>query len=167
MQQIRRLKMKTRKDRHQKLFNEKFQKNTERIDRAAESKASQIIYDAYSRNRKRDGTSLMSNQELKEILSKNSLYIGTFYVPPKEINRTLRLNLEGVHMNLSRLEKQDNEDDCWAYGRDEFQKVFVIENDGERALCALTYDDSFCPYIIDIVDTTNLYLEGNIGRSII
>lgn len=80
--------------------------------------------------------------------------------------KLFNLNLESVYLNLVKLDKQEHNDKYWAYKQNEFQKIFVLENDGKNALIALTYKDSFCPIIIDTIDTNYIYFEGNMGKEL-
>jgi hypothetical protein len=160
--------MKTRKPRQQKFFNEKFSTNIEKITCNTRRDVWDAIQKEAKATEKQNVRNMPPHERLKKILAKNELYNGSFFISPELINhKLLGLNLEDVYLDLATLKKQDHGDKSWCYREDEFQRVFVVYNDGEKALCALNYNDSWSPIILDTVFTLNTYFEGNICRNII
>jgi len=155
------------KSRHQKFFNDKFLITTTKVKNSMKENIISIIKEQFRKLNKKNPYIKMSNQLLKELLIKNSLYEGVFYISPNDVNSLLNLNLETVHSNLSKLEKQNHGETSWDCDNNEFQKVFVISNDGENAIIAVTYNDAWCQYIFDIIPTNNIFFEGNIGKNIL
>ena len=148
-----------RKERHQKLFQDKFDISEEK--RSSTEIDTEISF--YAKQNKID----VNEKSIKGILAALSLYEGVFYIKPSDVNRNLlRLNLEGVYQNVIKLRKGEHQDNDWAYDNDEFQKVYVLSFDGEYAIIALIYNDSFCPIIVDKIPTHDIYLEGNMAKSI-
>lgn len=153
--------MKT-KERHQKLFNDKFIINTnDKILKCLE------VSNEINLELKRNKKSILTQDELKNILVQNNKYIGCFYASPNIVNYELSLNLEDVYLDLSKLNKQNHNENCWAYDNNEYQKFFVLENNGKKALIATTYKDSFAPIIFDVIDTDLIGFEGNIAVSML
>lgn len=155
-----------RKARHQKLFNDKFMKTIECIKPSTERQSIEDVYNYLQSNKMSVNDINYSN--IQDVLSKSGNYIGQFYIKPSLANRRmLDLNIENVAQDVVTLNKQEHNDNDWAYKNNEFQKIFVMHNDGDKALIALTYNDSWSPFITNIIDTTNIYFEGNIAEQII
>jgi len=152
---------KLRKPRHQKLFNDKFMITTDKVSISFKQ-------EVFDKLREIENEQEINYKNAKEILVGLDLYIGTFYINPDAANwKLLNLNVENVYQDVVKLNKQKHNDNDWAYSNDEFQKVYVLANDGERALVFLTYNDSWCPFILDRIDTENIYFEGNIAKAIL
>ena len=148
-----------RKERHQKFFKDKFIISTEK---ATSSSDIHTLISEATKNIKLD------HKNIKNVLTSLNLYLGTFYVKPTDVNHNLlNLNLENIYQDTVKLNKQEHNDNDWAYDNDEFQKVYVLSFDGEHAIVALTYNDSWTPFIVDCIYTENIYFEGNMAKSII
>ena len=150
--------MKT-KQRHLKLFDEKFSISSDKLERDTD------LYNLIS-----DATKNIdiTHKNIKQILSNLNLYLGVFYIKPSDVNfNLLNLNLENVYQDTVKLNKQEHSDNDWSYDNDEFQKVFVLKFNGSHAIVALTYNDSWSPLIVDTIPTHNIYLEGNIAKSLL
>jgi homogentisate 1,2-dioxygenase len=155
-----------RKPRQQKTFNDKFQITTDIIKPSFEKKVYEQLKQFLTQNKLKIND--INHKNLKEILSKTNLYQGVFYIQPDFANRKmLNLNIENVAQDVVKLNKQIHNDNDWAYNNDEFQKVYVLHNDGVNALICITYNDSFTPLIIQSINTVNIYFEGNIAKQII
>jgi len=154
-----------RKERHQKTFNDKFRITHSKLDTNTFNTIQNIISIEEIKLLKSKLPLSFSNFE--EIIRQNGLYEGLFYIKPSDSNRLLSLNLENVHQNLATLNKQSHDDNDWAYDNNQFQKIFVLANDGDRAFISFLYNDHFINYIIDSIDTTNIFFEGNIAKPII
>jgi hypothetical protein len=145
--------------RHQKFFKDKFLISSEKI-------RSLSIINSMIFNHTRDTPITFKN--VQSILSSLNLYLGVFYIKPSDANfNLLNLNLENVYQDTVKLNKQSHSDNDWAYTNDEFQKVYVLDFDGKNAIIALFYNDPFSPFIIDQIPTENIFLEGNIAKSIL
>jgi len=148
-----------RKDRHQKFFKDKFDISEKRSER----EVNELIRDYFKKNKIE-----INHKTIKDVLVKLNLYQGVFYVQPEDVNhKLLNLNLEDVYQDLAKLKKQKHDDIYWAYDQDEFQKVYVLNYDGTHAIVAVTYNDSFCKLVVDTIRTNNIYLEGNMAKSIL
>ena len=155
-----------RKPRHQKTFNDKFQITTDKIKPSFERKVYEQLEQFLTQSRLKMND--IDHKNLKEILSKTNLYQGVFYIQPDFANRKmLNLNIENVAQDVVRLNKQNHNENDWAYDNDEFQKVYVLHNDGENALVCITYNDCFAPLIIQSINTMNIYFEGNMAKQIL
>jgi hypothetical protein len=156
-----------RKERHQKLWNDKFQITCSKLSEQKIKTKINNFHFSLDRKIKSKGDTKITNTELKELLIQNDLYLGTFYIEPRLTSfNGLDLNLENVYMDLVNLQKTEHDDKDWAYDFNQFQKVYVIANNGEYSKVALTYKDSWCPFIFATVFNDTIYFEGNIGKSL-
>jgi len=156
-----------RKERHQKFWNDKFQITCSKLSEPQIKTKLNNFHYSLDRKIKSNGERKLKNCELKELLIQNDLYLGTFYIEPDLTSfRGLDLNLENVYMDLVELQKTKHNDKDWAYNFNQFQKVYVMANNGKDSIVALTYKDSWSPYVITRVFNDSLYFEGNIGKSL-
>jgi len=147
-----------RKERQLKLFEEKFAINTDKVLYSEEREIQEIL-------KKENKKNPINHKNIKEVLSALGLYNGVFYVNPEDVNfKLLDLNLENIHQDLTKLNKQNHGENDWAYDNDEFQKVYVLKYDGDHAIVALTYNYVlYSPLIVDTILTNHIQLKGNIA----
>lgn len=148
---------KFRKFRNKKTFSDKFPITDDKIKPSMEREISKKLGNLKIK---------INHKNIKESLVSLNLYLGTFYIKPSDANfKLLNLNLEDIYQDLVMLNKQEHNDNDWVYNNNEFQKIYVLKFDGKNAIVALTYNDSFVPFIIDTIYTSNIVFEGNMAKS--
>jgi hypothetical protein len=148
---------KLRKERTEKLFNEKFSINCSWVNVNCE----QTVLENIQRYCKKNNISKLNSKNIKSILTQLDIYLGSFYISPQNTNDIFGFNLENVHQSLSTLNKRAHSENDWAYSNTEFQKVYVLKYDGSIALTLVLYNDNWSDYLIGKIRTNSLYLKGN------
>ena len=171
------------KNRHQKLFKDKFfKKNTYIVENFFNDKTakvfSQIEQEMKNFNQRwKDKSGDIISQKyssafysyLKKLLISRELYLGSVYVD--EAFTWHVLGLENVHcyplVQLNMSEEKDNIDNGVVFGKDDFLKIFIVayDPDKQEAVYCTGYND-WGVLTFGGLKTQNLYIENNFLRSI-
>jgi hypothetical protein len=148
-----------RKPRHQKFFNDKFAISHDSIKGIEKEILIKLDNFLLGINKKRD---YISHKNIIDLLSKIDFYLGVFYIAPNDVNHLLNLNMENIYQDVVKLSDVSHNENDWAYNNDDFQKVFVLANDGQQAVIGAIYNEF--PgniFITNTISTCFLCLEGN------
>jgi len=160
--------MKHRKERHQKLFSEKFAKNITKVHSEMSDDVRdliQTIYDKYEFYRThRD---LEDHKILELVVKEEGFYAGVFYLNPTDDKAMSIINFNPEYgcESLAKI-NQDNETTHRLYKNNEFMKCYVVQYDGKNALAVTTYNDSFNPIIYSVFDAEVLGLENGVIKTL-
>lgn len=160
--------MKLRKERHQKLFNEKFAKNVTKVHSELSDTIRDlinIIYNKYEFYRSHRG--LLDHEILELVVKEEGFYVGVFYLNPDDNKamRVINFNSEYGCESLAKI-NQNNESNSKIYYKNEFMKCYVLQYDGKNALAVTTYNDSFCPILYSVFDAEVLGIENGVIKTL-
>lgn len=159
--------MKT-KQRHQKLFSDKFESKKLLDEDILISKLQQY----FKNNRKIEEkvkSSAIRNTDLKKILVDINLYSGTLYMDVGILEKYT--NIEAIYVELVKINQTNNTPPYYKKNCNNcFIKIFVLEYNKEKEIArvALIDKDNFS-YKFSIINlpTNNLYIENGVIKTIL